>query len=70
MQARMYNDSGVLAFLRLDHLKERAVILNASERKQAWKCLPGIWLEGFCMYLLTAKGEGTILQPYLVGSRF
>jgi len=47
MQARIYNDSGVLAILRLDHLKERAVILNACERKQAWKCLPGIWLEGF-----------------------
>ena len=58
MQARIYNDSGVLAILRLDHLKERAVILNACERKQAWKCLPGIWLEGFSLYLLTERERG------------
>ena len=33
MRALTYNDSGVLAFLRLDHLKETAVILNACGRK-------------------------------------
>jgi hypothetical protein len=52
---RTYNVSGVLAFLCLDDFKETAVILKACERKQAWKCLPGIWLEGFCMYLLTKR---------------
>ena len=70
MRALTYSDSGVLAFLRLDHLKETAVILNACGRKQAWKIFTRHLAGGFLHVFINGKGEGRILQPYLVGCRF
>jgi hypothetical protein len=51
MRARTYNDSGVLAFLLLVHLKETAVILTHANGNRHGNVYPAFgWRVFACIY--------------------
>ena len=70
MQAPAYNNSGVLASLRLDHLKGNSGHPKRMRTETGMEMFTRHLAGGFLHVFIKGKGERRILQPYLVGSRF